>query len=52
MGYFKIDKKINQNEKIPQRTRLNVMGAYMTQHDARSYSATLAVVDQYGEVIA
>jgi hypothetical protein len=52
MGYFKIDRKIDSGEKIPQRVRLNVMGAYMTPIDARNYTVTLVVVDQYGELLA
>ena len=53
MGYFKIDRKVNSSaEKIPQRVRLNVMGAYMTPIDARNYSATLVIVDQYGELVS
>lgn len=53
MGYFKIDRPNSaQKDKIPQRARLNVMGAYMTPIDARTYSATLVVVDQFGELVA
>jgi len=53
MGYFKIDRKVNSSsDKIPQRVRLNVMGAYMTPIDARNYSATLVIVDQHGELVS
>jgi len=53
MGYFKIERQSSaQKEKIPQRVRLSVMGAYMVPIDARTYSATLVVVDQFGELVA
>jgi len=37
---------------IPQRERLVVMGAVFHPIDNKNYSATIAVLDKYGELVA
>lgn len=39
------------DEKIPQRERLTVMGAVMYPIDNRNYSTTIAIVDEFGELV-
>lgn len=60
-GYFKCqteNRQASQSRRaieediIPQRERLNVMGAIFHQIDNRNYATTIAVVDQYGELVA
>ncbi len=45
-------KSKNSDEYIKARERLCVMGALMHQIDANNYIVTIAVVDEYGELIA
>lgn len=60
-GYFKIQNEMKKEVKktraieedlIPQKERLNVMGAIMYPIDNRNFQTTIAVVDQFGELIA
>jgi len=63
-GYFKKENenRILQNKStggskkfeddiIPQRERLNVLGAVMYPIDNRNYMTQIAVIDQYGELV-
>jgi len=62
MGYFRSSettesrvqdpRRAVDEDYIQQRERLNVMGAIMHPIDARNYLTTIAVVDQYGELVA
>jgi len=62
MGYFKVnaDKEVQkpvlkgrqiEADIIPQRERLNVMGAIMHPIDQRNFMATIAVVNQFGQLV-
>lgn len=60
MGFFKIFnndnnmgyKERDNDDKIPQRERISVMGAILSNIDGRSFKTTIAVVDKYGELQA
>lgn len=41
-----------EEDPIPQRERLNVLGAVMYPIDGRNFQTTVAVVDQFGELVA
>tara|TARA_B110000285_G_scaffold231264_1_gene299583 strand:- start:271 stop:717 length:447 start_codon:yes stop_codon:yes gene_type:complete len=64
-GYFKIQNEQRQfsqkdgkkaraveEDLVQQRERLNVMGAIIYPLDSRNFQTTVAVVDQFGELIA
>ena len=57
-GYFKIEnqsffgqenRRSSDKDIIPQRKRLNVMGAIHHQIDNRNFMTTIAIVDKYGQ---
>lgn len=50
--YGSIDKRLGDDEIIPQRERLVVMGAVFHPIDNKNYSTTIAVLDKYGELVA
>jgi len=41
-----------QEDVIPDRERLNVLGAIMQRVDVNQFVITVAVVDKYGELVA
>lgn len=41
----------NEDEYIPQRQRLNVMGAVLRPIDNKTFVTTIAVVDKFGKYI-
>lgn len=62
-GYFKkladqkpyqkaLPKRPIEEDIIPQRERLTVMGAIMHPIDNRNFLTTVAIVDEFGELVA